>query len=320
MAKANFEYSYNKTLESHSRLSFLEKALASSAGSINSSWVLNMLASHTDSLVGERSYGRTVTKAYGTMTHIMEPEKGMFWASMGDVYPSPHSTHVGFQVDFNFDKNNTNPFQIVGFQKAEHESFTQKPNWTESLAEYTLSYMAFRDGGSTLKGLEESYKHASNAIALAKEDGVFEVPYHYVRARIGLIAAGHSMAQQDKAKALAFLTASAHDLDAIIAQRQSQTSPVVDYEVGLAHMWRARIANLMREQGESGLTQDELSRQSRKHYEEAKQIFEHIITTQKRTFFVKRLLKGFYDANWRVFKKYTAKQSVSEDIDFITME
>ena len=49
-------------------------------------------------------------------------------------------------------------------------------------------------------------------------------------------------------------------------------------------------------------------------------IFSKIIETDSRSFYVKGLLKSFYDENSHGFKQYSAASGMKDDIDFVTME
>jgi hypothetical protein len=321
MVNANFEYSYNKTLESRSRLSFLEKQLQADKGSVDSQWVMNMLASHTDDYVGRRAFGRTATKAYGTMTHVMVPQKREFWLTLGDTFPVPSSTFVGIEVNFDFDKTGAQPFRFLGFRKAASADAESLPQWTRSLGLYTDSYIAFRDRSAANAGLAKSYNLLSEAIGYSENDGVFEVPYHYIRGRVGIIDAASKVQSSQFAAASGMLDVVFSDFDAILEKGGNRQVAVLPYELGLAHLWRARaidikLGTVQPRSADAAL----LQKQRNEHYAEARVIFSKIIETDSRSFYVKGLLKSFYDENSHGFKQYSAASGMKDDIDFVTME
>ncbi|ATH07253.1 hypothetical protein BIY24_04675 [Halobacteriovorax marinus] len=179
-ARYNFEYSLNKSLESRARLSLVNDELAQSRGQIDINWGINLLSGHTDYLVGQRSFGRTVSKVYTSMTHIMDTERNIFWFSLGESYPTNLSTFIGLKVYFDQEDN------FFTFKGSERNTSFDNSSWKKSLEYFTNAYFAYEGDGDLKSKLTQSYELLRKASSLAKEDNIIEYPYEMMRARVGL--------------------------------------------------------------------------------------------------------------------------------------
>ncbi|MDD0851595.1 C45 family autoproteolytic acyltransferase/hydrolase [Halobacteriovorax sp. GB3] len=161
-AKENFEYSINKSLESRARLSLVERTLREDAGSIDVNWGVELLSGHEDFYVGLRSFGRTVSKVYTSMTHIMDTKNNEFWFSIGNRYPTNLTTFQGMQISFDEDEKF---FELINTIEPQTILKEQRPSFISSLENYTMAYFAHERGaykeaiellleGSKLQALE----------------------------------------------------------------------------------------------------------------------------------------------------------------------
>jgi len=172
MRDQHFTQTFNKTLESASRLSVIRDEMHDHAGNIDVQWMIHQLAGHQDHFEGFRSFGRTATKVYTVKSTVAVPARSEFWLSLGERRPASHSTFAGVFIDWdNWD------FEVIGTTRTtEYEAI---PNWEDSLESYTLSRMAYRRGA-----LHQAELHLNRAITLAAQDDIEELPYLYIRARL----------------------------------------------------------------------------------------------------------------------------------------
>ncbi len=167
-----FTYNFNKTLESQSRLEWTFEEIVRDQGKIDIEWAINHLAGHQDRWEGFRSFGRTTTKAYTVMSTIARPALNEFWVTAGDRRPASHSHFVGFKV-------NWNAFDIQPIDVKRVQLYNGLPNWEQSLALYSQSRVLFEK-----ENYDASLLMLSEAIRLARKDGIIEYPYYYMRARV----------------------------------------------------------------------------------------------------------------------------------------
>lgn len=180
---SNFEYSINKSLESRARLSLVEESLSNSKGEINAQWGIDLLSGHTDYLMGLRSFGRTVSKVYTSMTHIMDTKNNTFWFSVGESYPTNLSTFIGLNVMFDGDENF---FEFTNTKSSILNEEVELSNWKKSLTKFTESFLIFDHSRNEEEKLKQSYGLLNEAIELSNLDGVYEFPYEILKVRLGM--------------------------------------------------------------------------------------------------------------------------------------
>ncbi|MBN8555624.1 MAG: hypothetical protein J0L93_09280 [Deltaproteobacteria bacterium] len=167
-----FTYNFNKRLESESRLQVIDAALKRDAGKIDVDWAIDQLSGHEDAFEGFRSFGRTATKAYTVMSTIAVPNRQEFWMTIGERRPASHSTFIGFHIDF---ANST----ATPFGQKRVSRFQAIQNWENSLAAYSESRIQYEKDNK-----QQTVVDLTTAIDLAKKDGIDELPYYFMRARV----------------------------------------------------------------------------------------------------------------------------------------
>lgn len=181
--KDNFEYSINKSLESRARLSLVEKSLEDSKGIIDVEWGVNLLSGHQDFYQGLRSFGRTVSKVYTSMSHVMDTTNKEFWFSNGNTYPTNMTHFVGLKIDFKAKKDF---FTFIGELEGQKELKQEMPNFVSSLHDYTMAYFSNVSKGKTKDGLIETIEHLEKAKTLSMMDGVRDYPTQMMMAKTAL--------------------------------------------------------------------------------------------------------------------------------------
>lgn len=172
--KDNFEYSINKSLESRARLSLVETTLEKDKGAIDVNWGVELLSGHTDYYQGLRSFGRTVSKVYTSMSHVMDVKNNEFWFSVGNSYPTNLTNFVGLKIDFN--PKHKDFYSFIDTVEAQSDLKAQHPNFVQSLHDYTMAYFAYTDKGDSVEGLKESLSHLEKAKSSAGLDDVSDFP------------------------------------------------------------------------------------------------------------------------------------------------
>ncbi len=214
----HFTPTFAKWLETHARLALVEEALAVTAplGEIDVDWAIDLLASGTDwylktlaAQVGYlgggaflRAFGRVPRKAYGQLTSIVaaDPERrdgrDEVWLTAGDRRPACQGSLVGWRVLW--DAFEVTPVDDRPVRRSAAPTRAGRPNWEASLQIYVEACLAvtrpYGDDGRLLMRNLRPAEHAAalaeadvrlgRAIDLAGADGVIEIPYHYMRARI----------------------------------------------------------------------------------------------------------------------------------------
>lgn len=180
----NFEHSINKSLESRARLALVEESLKHSKGRIDVNWGVELLSGHMDYYQGLRSFGRTVSKAYTSMTHVMDVTNKEFWFSIGNTYPTNLSRFTGLKIDFKAKKDF---FQFINTVEGQKSLKSSMPNFVDSLHEYTMAYFAYNSNiGETLEGLKEALAHLESAKTMSMLDGVEDFPTSIMISRVAL--------------------------------------------------------------------------------------------------------------------------------------
>ena len=222
---AHFTPTLGKWLETHVRYNTTTEALENSRGRIDVDWAIDWLAASQDwaleqiageaSLKSARSFGRVPRKVYGQLGSIVladperRPGRDEVWMTSGDASPSPHSSYAGWRVDWQ-------AFEIAPVEEAPLRRTSQyvtsgRSNWERSLALYVAARLAIarpRDETGALVArrsseaerqdhLARSVELLGEAIELAAEDRILEVPYHFMRARLRQAAGDHDGARID---------------------------------------------------------------------------------------------------------------------------
>ncbi len=150
----------------------------------------------------DRAYGRVVRRVYGQVTTIVRahPDRAAgqdeLWMSIGDRLPSANAKFVGFSIDW--ETMSIQPVADAPVRRAGQYAATRRDKWAESTERFVLARTSVarpRDPGGQLlrrqadavetgKGLERANEQLTAAIELAGRDGIVEVPYHYMRARV----------------------------------------------------------------------------------------------------------------------------------------
>jgi len=167
-----FYYSFNKKMETASRMKWATAELRKDSGDIDVQWMIEHLAGHTDAYEGFRSFGRTATKIYTVMSTIAVPLQNEFWITLGDRRPASHSQFLGFKIDF----ENMNVDLIDSKRTQAYEDI---PNWEDSLAQFSSARLSYEKHNLFL-----SEKQVRRAIQMAKVDGIDELPYYYIHGRL----------------------------------------------------------------------------------------------------------------------------------------
>jgi len=279
----HFTPTFGKWLETHARFASITDALNENAGKsrINVDWAIDWLASSRDGVLepirksfaappepmsAERAYGRVPRKVYGQLGSIVraDPQRRPFrdevWMTTGDRQPSPHSSYIGFVVDW--DGFELNPPADRPVRRVAHYTKEGRRNWEESLTSYLWARLAMsrpRDRhGELLRGRPDAaYKReavqraihlVSSAIDLAALDRIVEVPYHYMRARLRHEAGDFAHAESDW-RLLRAIWAWQHDTPSIAAEWPVSVPRVVP----LMHPYEGALVALL-----STVTEDRL--------------------------------------------------------------
>ncbi|WP_372656085.1 carcinine hydrolase/isopenicillin-N N-acyltransferase family protein, partial [Halobacteriovorax sp.] len=182
-AKYNFEYSINKTLESRARISHVEESLELSKGNIDSQWGVDMLSGHIDHYMGVRSFGRTVSKVYTSMSHVIDSSNNEIWFSLGETFPTNYSTFLGIKVDFT---TNDRFFTFLSETKAHQASREDRPFFETILKNYTLAYINDRDNGQGEESLKKTIQYLKESNKISVENYHFDFPTEIMQVRLNL--------------------------------------------------------------------------------------------------------------------------------------
>lgn len=188
-----FTYNYNKFFESQSRLRFIESEMQklSPQKPADTEWVISKLAGHDevlpDSPPGQkyrRAFGRTAVKAYNVMSVLMIPEQQQYWSTIAERNPAAHSTWVGYKIDWQ-------NLKAEPFTTKRVRDYAKTPNWDRSLSKYVEARQTYQSylGNNPTRAREL----LTEAIELAKKDGIDEYPYYFMRARVT-----HELGMQEK--------------------------------------------------------------------------------------------------------------------------
>lgn len=232
--KVGFEYSANKTLESISRLEFLNRELAADFGKIDAPWMMDHLTGHWDEFMGVRSFGRTTTKVYTAMSHVMIPSRREWWLTLTDRYPTNRSAYVGMRLDL----NSETPVTLIGSYEAKEE--LAPAAWYDSLQHFVGAWKIINSAGKLNR---EAYLRANAELELAQNKaysvGITEFPYHFMWARNQIHAGALALASNVASEAEDNLNAAETKLEFLF-----ENVKLHDFEKGQIIYWLKRISDL----------------------------------------------------------------------------
>jgi hypothetical protein len=295
-SKYGFQWNFNKTLETLGRIELLKEAAERDEGKIDPQWVIDQLGGHTDYYVGRRAFGRTVTKVYTTMSHVLIPQDSKLYFSLGEVYPASSSTFQG--IKFDFDSGEKPFFAIEDSTIANREDRERYPNWHESMGYYVKAFLSYNDLSNNIEDHLRTLEPLEYALSLAERDGIYEVSYQFIRARILLKIAGleYSSGQNyiyrlEEAKSV---------FTEILAAR------LHPYQRSLVYLWLARIEDL------------KLSAQSSDLYMDALNIHSRLLKQYPDNYGLKTLMNSYYKNE--EFLIYDWEKLKGESVEFVTIE
>ena len=247
---AHFTKTVGKWMETRARLATAEEHLsdAADAGGITTQWALNTLANHNDdSLDGDRrSFGRTICKSYSLMSSIAQagadranPDDEI-WFTLGDRLPGPHSTLVGFAIDwdaFSFAPAGTHvadsaPPAVLSAMGDYIDAFSShdRPQRPDG------DYVRRRPTETEMQGIRRlSIADLDRAIETLEDAGVVDPVYRYIRARL---CHDTAMAVPEDVQA-EFLEKAARDWAWLRERADSDTVAMTDWERALIYILSA---------------------------------------------------------------------------------
>ena len=232
-ARDGYEYSMNKTLESHARMNLVTRELSENAGQVDAHWVMNMLSGHEDFYVGMRSFGRTTTKVYTAATHVMVPARQEFWMSLKETYPTNLSSFVGLRLS-----NGPSPIELVGVTHSSR--MPGLDSWYKSLGSYVGAWQRAQEDNGSLIGADILLDYLGRAQDQALEDGVYEFPYHFMAVRVMLEKSALLIQAKQLLPARDLIEASIDKLKEI----RVRTTSLHPYELLQLNLWAVRAMEL----------------------------------------------------------------------------
>lgn len=301
MKGADIKLSFGHVLESRARFEFVSRRLTEDAGDIGVQWGINLLASHWDAFVGRRSFGRTPTKVYTTQSHVMVPAEGLFYTTYGEMYPTSNGAWLGLKVDFG--AGTVRAFEL---RRPDERFYEEHPNWFRSLGEYIRAYMDYRNYGYADNANLKAFERLTVARDLAAQDGIFELPYHFLRGRLGILLDAARTDEADRT----YLQEAIRSFSAIVAEYESGRQVMHPFEVGLAYLWLGRAWQLLG--GEDAAAHAALRKALALHNTQ--------LADEREQGLVQALIAGYYDATTGRFRVYTRKEAGKGELDFVTAE
>lgn len=242
--KHGFTYSLNKHLESTGRLMHVEKTLSEKEGKITPQDVIDLIAGHEDHFVGPRSFGRTTTKAYTAMTHVMQPATKTAWLSQADYYPTTNSTFIGIQ----FNDNGGVPVTIV--DETFSKRLPNRENWYDSMAHYINAYKLHRDAQENDSSIPQAIEELKVAIEKSNKDNIVEVPYHFMLGRLYIYQASTVKGQWKRNE---YIDLAVEQWGHIILNEGLGRVTLHPYQKALTHLWNMRAEELRLSMGQGNL-------------------------------------------------------------------
>jgi hypothetical protein len=234
-----YEYSMNKTLESHARFNLVTESLTKADQQVDAQWVINMLSGHEDYYVGQRSFGRTTTKVYTAATHVMVPARQEWWMSLQETYPTNLSSFVGLRLS-----NGPVPIEVIGETKAAR-AFENADNWYRSMGYYVDAWKRAQEDNETLMGANIILDYLKKAQDTALLDNVYEYPYHFMGARMLLQKSAYMIQTKDLLQSRLYINQAL----AKFAEVEERTATLHPYESLQLKLWTLRGLELLEETG-----------------------------------------------------------------------
>ncbi len=196
---AHFTKTVGKWMETRARFETADARVsqATAARRFGTAEALALLADHADSAAGgeRRSFGRTICKAYSLMSSIARASADRaspadeIWFTIGEALPGPHSTLVGFAIDWR---------QLALSGAGTHKADTVPPAMLAAMRAYIAAFAAYErprepDGDYFRRRPTATEMQMVRQVALAKLDdavtaaedgGVIEPTFRYIRARL----------------------------------------------------------------------------------------------------------------------------------------
>jgi tetratricopeptide (TPR) repeat protein len=200
--------SYNKYVETHTRMATLEKAFArlpvqaAQGDPFDAAKAIAQLANHDDVNGRFQPFGTTAVKSYDVMSTVMLPQARKIYMSVGDFSPSPHATFLGVQLDENLD-----PIALLGTLR--DQSLAGTPGVLQSLNDYIQARLAyeFKNYDEAERLIRQAIAHASDKAAngadpawAEREAGALRV-YRYILARLLAMTATQNLNRRDQSHA-----------------------------------------------------------------------------------------------------------------------
>ncbi len=247
---AHFTKTVGKWAGTRARFATAEAKLSEAIGqqALATEHALALLADHADSaLNGERrSFGRTICKAYSLMSSIARahpdrtPGKDELWFTLGESLPGPHSTLVGFKIDWSglsaeaagLHKAETVPPEFLAAMQAYIEAFAiyERPQRPDK------GYFRRRPTGQEMQGIRQAaLDKLDHAVTTAEGTGVQEPVFRYIRARLAHEAA---LAQPEIDRD-SRLDAAARDWTTLRTWAESGAVAITDWERALIYILSA---------------------------------------------------------------------------------
>ena len=201
---AHFTKTVGKWTETRARFVTTEAKLAEAIdrNALNTERAIAMLADHADGALGgeRRSFGRTICKAYSLMSSIARAHPGRasgqdeLWFALGESLPGPHSTLVGFKIDWpslsakaaGVHKTETVPPEFLAAMQAYIDAFAayERPRQPDG------SYFRRRPTAREMQSIRQVALAAlDRAVTTAEDSGIQEPAFRYIRARLAHEAA-----------------------------------------------------------------------------------------------------------------------------------
>ena len=196
---AHFTKTVGKWMETRARFKTAEAKLSKALdrGALDTLRALELLADHDDGALdgARRSFGRTICKSYSLMSSIARASADRaaaadeLWFTVGEQLPGPHSTLVGFHIDWE---------ALSAAPLGSHAAETVSPARLASMQAYIDAFAAYErprqpDGGyfrrkPTANEMQKirqlSLASLDKAVEGAEAAGIVDPVFRYIRARL----------------------------------------------------------------------------------------------------------------------------------------
>ena len=199
--EAHFTKTVGKWLETRARREIVKWRLEDEVSDrqVNTDMALNLLASHHDATIGKarRSFGRTICKSYSLTSTIAraDPDRDRaddsLWFTIGERSPGPHSTLVGFAIDWR--ALSARPVA----DRPERRAQSVSASFAEALGAYCRAFETMwrprADGRylgraptaeEEMRLRAEAIGHLDSAVRIVEEAGEIDAGFRYIRARL----------------------------------------------------------------------------------------------------------------------------------------